>query len=467
MLKVPEKLKSLVPFYLMLYRINPSKILLDRRFKQVYNSFYRQLQESGYWSKEEIEDFQLIELKRLLKHAYEHTIYYHEVFDRNNIDINEISRISDIQKIPFLTRKLATKHHDELIADNCRGGDLIDQNTGGTTGQPLIFVIDIGTHAKHYACHNYGMSLYGYNPDKDKIATFTGVKVPKKLIGKRIYCYRMTKKRLVMSSYDISDETISEYVDTLNKYMPDYLMGYPSVIFLFAKCLEKNNLNLNFEFKGILCNSEGLYRYQREFLSLFFKCKVYLDYGHQERAVFAMPCEQSNEYHVVPLYGICEVIKEDGSIATNEGERGEIVATGFLNYAFPFIRYKTGDIATITTKKCSCGRNWKLLSSIEGRVADYIITKDNTIIQFAPMLFGSHFKAYANIIDFQVCQDEIGKLRIRIVRGGNYTQDDEIELTSGITSSINVDIIFEYVGTIDRTEMGKHKYVEQKLKVNF
>jgi len=449
----------------------PKKMLknlkTNRTYKRVYNLTYKQLQSFRFWSEEEIEAFQLGELRKILRHAYDHTIYYHRLFDECGIDINRINKLSDIEKIPFLTRKLATKHHDELIADNCKKGNLIDQNTGGTTGQPLIFVIDIDTHAKHYACHNYGMSLYGYSPIRDKIATFTGVKVPKKADRKRIYGYRMTKKRLVMSSYDISDETISEYVDTLNKYMPDYLMGYPSIIFLFAKCLEKNNLNLNFQLKGILCNSEGLYRYQREFLSLFFKCKVYLDYGHQERAVFAMPCEQSNWYHVVPLYGICEVIKEDGSIATNEGEIGEIVATGFVNYAFPFIRYKTGDIATITTKKCSCGRNWKLLSSIEGRVADYIITKDNTIIQFAPMLFGSHFKAYANIIEFQVCQDEIGKLRVRIVRGENYTKDDEIELTSGITSSINVDIVFEYVDTIDRTETGKHRYVVQKLKMNF
>jgi phenylacetate-CoA ligase len=443
------------------------KLKTNRTYKRVYNLAYKQLQDSRFWSEEERRAFQLHELRKILRHAYDHTIYYRRLFDECGIDINKIHKISDIEKIPFLTRELVTKHHDELIADNYKKEDLIDQNTGGTTGHPLTFVIDIDTHAKHYAHHNYGMNLYGYDPDKDKIATFTGVKVPKKQIKKYRYGYRMTKKRLVMSSYDISDETISEYVDTLNKYMPDYLMGYPSVVFLFAKCLEKNNLNLNFQLKGILCNSEGLYRYQREFLSLFFKCKVYLDYGHQERAVFAMPCEQSNWYHLVPLYGICEVIKEDGSIATNEGERGEIVATGFVNYAFPFISYKTGDIATITTKKCSCRRNWKLLSSIEGRVADIIITKDNTIIQFAPMLFGSHFKAYANIIDFQVCQDEIGKLRIRIVRGENYTQDDEIALTSGITSSINLDIVFEYVDSIDRTEMGKHRYVVQKLKTKF
>lgn len=443
------------------------KLKTNRTYKRVYNLTYTQLQSSRFWSEEEIRAFRLQELRKILRHAYDHTIYYRRLFDECGIDINRINKLSDIEKIPFLTRELATKHHDELIADNYKKEDLIHQNTGGTTGQPLTFVIDIDTHAKHYACHNYGMSLYGYDPDRDKIATFTGVKVPKKLIKKEIYGYKMTKKRFVMSSYDISDKTISKYIDVLNKYEPDFLMGYPSVVFLFAKYLEKNSLILGFQLKGILCNSEGLYEYQRQFLSIFFNCKVYLDYGHQERAIFAMPCEYSNYYHVVSLYGICEVIKSDGSLATKEGEKGEIVATGFVNYTFPFIRYKTGDIATITTKKCRCGHNYKLLSSIEGRVADYIVTKDNNIIQFAPMLFGSHFKAYANIIDFQVCQDEIGKLRIRIVKSENYTKEDEIEIISGITSSTNVDIVFEYVDTIDRTEMGKHRYVVQKLKTNF
>lgn len=72
-----------------------------------------------------------------------------------------------------------------------------------------------------------------------------------------------------------------------------------------------------------------------------FRCPVYLQYGHSEVSVFAYTAAGSREYRCSPLYGLTEVLQEDGT-PVREGETGEVVVTGFWNTAMPFIRYRTG-----------------------------------------------------------------------------------------------------------------------------
>ena len=76
-----------------------------------------------------------------------------------------------------------------------------------------------------------------------------------------------------------------------------------------------------------------------------------------ERVALGGECEKNSTYHLMPDYGLVELIKEDGSQCREEGEEGEIVGTSFFNFSMPLIRYKTA----ISCKSCRVLVEWKKL----------------------------------------------------------------------------------------------------------
>jgi len=97
-----------------------------------------------------------------------------------------------------------------------------------------------------------------------------------------------------------------------------------------------------------------------------FRARVRIHYGHIESCAFFSNCEKSTLYHDQMEYGYTEFRKRDGTPA-EEGESGEIIATGFDNRTMPLIRFRTRDWAERGVGKCDCGRNYPLVKRIEGR----------------------------------------------------------------------------------------------------
>ena len=72
----------------------------------------------------------------------------------------------------------------------------------------------------------------------------------------------------------------------------------------------------------------------------------------------------------------------------------------------PFIRYRTGDLATFSSNTCQCGRNYTLFDDIEGRNYEYVFTKDGRKISLTGLIFGQHFNAFRKIDKMQLLQPE-------------------------------------------------------------
>ena len=73
--------------------------------------FYNQTQ---FWSKADLEKFQLSNLITLLKYAERNVPYYTDLFKKNNIDINSIKSLKDLSKIPFLTKEIIRSNLNTL-----------------------------------------------------------------------------------------------------------------------------------------------------------------------------------------------------------------------------------------------------------------------------------------------------------------------------------------------------------------
>ena len=218
-------------------------------------------------------------------------------------------------------------------------------------------------------------------------------------------------RTLYLSSHNMTADMMDDYIRLIRAFKPVLFYVLPSVGTVFAEyILRKRIPNFN-SLKWIFCPSENLYDFQKNLMESAFKCRIGTFYGHAEHAVFAIKCEHSRLYHMVPHYGYCEIIDKQGRPVTEPGKSGEIVGTSFTNQSSPLIRYRTGDFAVLSDKKCPCSRNFLMLEELQGREQSVAVDKNNARINIGPELLCTiHDKSYRKIKQFRIEQKFIGEL---------------------------------------------------------
>ena len=436
------------------------------RYGKVFQETYKFLQESQWWGKEQLEEYQLEQLSKLLNHAYENAPYYQRVFDERGLKPKDIRDFKDLQQLPYLTKQIIQDNLEDLKARNYPPSKFQYVTTGGSTGIPMGFYIEKGVSgAKEWAFMTTQWNRVGYK-FSDKCVVLRGNVVESASKGK-FWEYDPVNKNLILFSYHLTDENMPKYIKKIREFKPDFIQAYPSAITILARFMKENDIAHFPSIKAILCGSENLYSWQRELLEDVFQCRVYSWYGHTEQAVLAGECEYSNFYHIFPEYGIVELIGNDGMPVTKENGVGEIVATGFNNYIFPFIRYRTMDIAVRSNSRCKCERNYPLLKDVEGRLQELIITETGRLISMTAI--NMHSDVFDNVKQFQFYQDKKGEVIFNIVKKVSYTEKDTEYIKKELYKKLgdDVDLIIQFVDEIPRTARGKYRFLIQKLPIEF
>jgi len=162
---------------------------------------------------------------------------------------------------------------------------------------------------------------------------------------------------------------------------------------------------------------------------------------------------------------LTELLDSSGNEVTNEDETGEIVATGFYNFAMPFIRYRTMDLATHTNQKSPDGFNYRLFKRIEGRLQELIVTSSGRLISMTAI--NMHDETFDNVRQFQFYQDTPGKVTLKILPNEKFSERDLNRIYDSIKFKLGDDTELEIkiVDSIPRTKSGKLRFLDQKLEI--
>ncbi|MEK4176622.1 AMP-binding protein [Aeribacillus sp. FSL K6-1305] len=435
----------------------PDYIRYGKKFRDLTNF----LDESQWWTKEQQDRYQFLELKKIINHAYKTVPYYTKLFNEHGIKPDDIQSFSDIKKIPYLTKDIIKNNFEDLISSDYKHRKLRIVTTGGSTGEPLTFLVDEKEDKyKEWAYVTHIWKRVGYDiKSSNRRVILMGMKP-------RTGIYEYKNRDLILSSYDITYENVLEYIRKIEEFNPNFIHCYPSSIQLLSNYILERNIKLNLpNLKAILCVSENLRPELRETISKAFNKRVFSFYGHSEHAVIAGECERSHYYHLEPFYGYTELLDKDGNEVNGEGEIGEIVATSFLNYAMPFIRYRTKDLAVNTNSICECGRSHKLIKKIEGREQEYFVTLEGNKVVLTG-IYKILSEIQNEIFAGQFYQDRPGEVVLKVIPKNNI---DEFKLSKiynlfreQYNNKINLSIV--KVEKLDRTNTGKFKFLEQKIK---
>jgi len=442
----------------MKYQTNPLSYIFPISYLVFYNTYktwYRFLKHSEKWNQNQINEYQQQKLKMLLKQAYQFVPFYKKQFDTEKIHPQEIKNISDIHLLPYVTKKDIRSHLNEFKSINYPNRAFQKTKTGGTTGTPLVFYKEKARWlGKHFAFNRNYMEHAGYHPT-DKVISITGNKKPM-----RQHPFLRT---LEFSSLHMSEKDLNDYARKINSFHPKFITTYPSALMILTQQLSEKG-GLFPQLHGIFSHGETLFDWQRKYFEETYNCRVFDQYGHRERCVFATTCTKSNLYHVFPQYGIVEIVDKKGNLITEEGKTGEIVATSLHNYIFPFIRYKTGDLAQITKESCTCSRAYPFIKNIIGRKQDFLFTINNDMIPLTG-LYHLIVESTKHVKECQFYQDTEGELLITIVKTDQFSEKDNDILKEKINEKIGdlFSITIRIVDKIPRTLEGKHRYLIQKI----
>ena len=379
---------------------------------------------------------------------------------------NYLGIISDcISDWPIVDKEIIRKSPKDFTDNNYPFYNKIKFNTGGSTGEPFEFHT---TRIAGYVDQAHQLFFHekiGYKKN-DKIFSFGGLSVSDKMKRQKIYWEKTEFSDATYGSYNYSslyfndEEVIIKILENLSKKKPAFLRGYPSTLSEIAQFINKTGYTLNFKLKGIMLTAENILPWQVDLINQVFAVPVYGEYGHSEKCVYAFTEANSLVYKCSPYYGYVEIL-DDNNLHVKEGEIGRIVVTSYFNKAMHFIRYDTGDLAEYGGRDSN---GWVIFNSIIGRQQDFIYDKNKNKIIVTALIFGQHLHAFSNIKKWQIEQEKAGEVIVNIVKGENYSLNDESEIQKKLFDQWDINAQFSYVESIPLTARGKFRLVNSKIK---
>jgi len=415
--------------------------------------------EGNQWrTAREYKDAQDSELRRLIRHCYEHVPFYQKVMRERALTPKDFGGIEDLPKLPFLTKDIVRAHGPELLRSDRGAFGTVRAFTSGSTGKPLTLVRDMRCVIAEQAAIRRHWHLAGFPVGGRRVTLRGDATVPMGQTRPPYWRHNPAEKQIFMSSFHLSRATVPHYVSALQRFQPDALQAYPSSAYFLAKTMLELDLKVVIPF--IFTGSEPVYPRQRAVIEEAFSGKLFDLYGCAERVVLAMECREHSGRHNIPENGIIELVEPEGPHA--EGMY-EIVGTGLTNYAMPLLRYRTGDLTDPLVMECACGRSMPKILRVEKREGDMIVTPDGRHLAFSGLTHA--FMGLKGIERSQIIQDAMDHVTVRIVPAGDYADGDGTKAVTRLSEyfgeGLRIDL--ELVDGIECEPSGKYRWIVSRI----
>lgn len=423
------------------YKIVPFKKRYGIEFSNTFDFLLKSLE----WDHSRMIDYQFEQLKVLIKHAYDETNYYHRLFLDYGINPN-INSFDDIKKIPILTKEIINQNYNDLISKNYNGKKIIFK-TSGSTGKKFQFEGSDDMYKKEAAfvlrsffLHNCSMYdvptiwIRRYAPEK----------------GDPLFKWDRELNRLYISPFDISNNTIEQYVKIINETKAKTIVTYPSLANFIATLMREKNLLFD-RIEYIHCASEMVLPEWRSNVLNCIGIPIKAHYGMMEKVSFFCNTDESDKYLESLEYGYTEIIN------------GDVIGTGFLNKVMPFIRYMPGDQAVPNS-------SFKLYKSLPYSVDDFIGRSTDMINTIdGRKLSGVNFYTMMYKIEgvemFQIVQKNLNEFEVNIIKNSKYDSSTDAQIKKGITDRVgDCSITINYLSVLERSQSGKLKTIINECK---
>jgi len=382
-----------------------------------------QMEQSQWWTPEQLRNNQLRQLAPLVQHAFNTVPYYRE--HREAWGIGEkwsLTPESFGASLPVLTRPEVQEKESAFHSDNMpKGhGKVGDTFTSGSTGRPmrtlkpaLAELVWQAITLRECLWHrDFKLKIAIVTMDEDENAAYPDGALYENWGGFATQAFE-TGPSCVLH---VSTKT-HEQVEWLLRMRPDYLFTRAGNAQVLAQhCLREN---ISFPFlRQVMTFSDLLRPQARAVITQAWGVPIVDIYSSAEVGYIALQCPESENYHIQSEAVYVEVLNDAGQ-ACGPGETGQVVITPLHNFAMPLLRYASGDLAEVG--ECSCGRGLPVLKRVIGRTRTPLAlpTGEHVFPELQDLLIDLPM-----VRQFQIRRRERESLEVKLVAARELTEDE-------------------------------------------
>lgn len=327
----------------------------------------RTLGEGWLWSREQLERYQTVKLRRLLVHASRNIPFYRDRFASAGFDPAGLVSLSELEGIPCLTREDMLRLKESALKSAARKRGIASGTSSGTSGVPVSFLKDRQSLGMGRAALFFMQMRGGWQPGDRTVLVWGNPRTVNTVWnrpGARLNAFMSNETRIPACGLS-SKAALESALQTIERVRPDFITGYSNSLAVLARCaLERGTVPFC---RRVFTTAETLLEPARRSIEAAFGPTTDI-YGSSEINGIAFQCPDCGLYHAVSPH----VHLEFEPLKGNQG--ASILVTDLDNHAMPFIRYRIGDIASRCDDRTPCpsGTGWLSFSGLLGRLSRVI-----------------------------------------------------------------------------------------------
>ncbi len=432
--------------------------LQERLLHRPTFAYLESLEKSQWLERADIEALQSRKLSALLRTAAEHSPWHAERIRAADIDVDdgESLTLEVLRRLPRMTREDARENVDRIVWTRVPGG-AARYNTGGSSGEPLIFYFGRSRQASDAAGRMRARRWWGVDVgDREVYLWGAPAELDK---TDRIKTIRDgLLNQLVLNAFAMSSSAMDRYLEAIEAFRPRCIYGYASsVALLAARALAKGRRLPLPELRVVCATGEPLYAHQRQVIAQAFGVPVANEFGSRDIGFTAH--ETPHGQMLLMSESIILEILDDAGHPVPAGALGEAVVTGLCSEAQPFVRYRTGDMVRMSPERCSDGRGLHVLAEVVGRSTDFVVRSDGTMMHALSVIYV--LRDVDGVAQFRFIQHALKDVEVVVVPNGRWSEEARAKIVAGLAQRLGGDvrIRFRIVDAVPVEASGKYRYV--------
>jgi phenylacetate-CoA ligase len=430
--------------------------LHERLMQRPTFAYLAELESSQWLDRAGIERLQVQRLKALLGSALAHSPWHAERIRAAGLGLERELTLDEFRRLPTMDKADAQAHRERMAWKEVPGGAR-RYNTGGSSGQPLIFYYGRARQAADAACRMRARRWWGVEVGEPEVFLWGApVELNKtdriKTLRDRLF------NQLLLNAFDMSAAVMDGYLDRILAFDPACVYGYASSLALLAAHAKSRGRSLKTpRLKVVGATGEPLLPEQRRLIGEVFGAPVSNEYGCRDGGLVAL--ESPAGQLLVNSETILVEILGEGGEPVAPGEVGEVALTHLCSEAQPFIRYRTGDMARQSAESCRAGRGLAVLGEVMGRTTDFVVRPDGAIMHALAVIYV--LRAVEGVGEFKIVQRSPERLEVSVVPNAGWRNEAVERIVSQLRlrmeSPVRVEV--NLVEAIPPEASGKHRYV--------
>ena len=430
--------------------------LQERAFGRPTFGYLASLEKSQWMTRECIESLQIEKLRALLVVAHAHSPWHRSRMDDAGLRPDSLMSLADLRKLPCMTKQQAAANSAGLVWPDVPGG-AFKYNTGGSSGQPLIFHFGRQRQASDAAGRMRARRWWGVQPGQPEVYLWGAPVELNKTDWVKTVRDRLINQ-LVLNAFAMTPTRMDQYLDAIEAYKPHCLYGYASsVALLAAHAVDRKRKPRLPQLKVVCTTGEPLYEHQRNLIREVFGVPVANEFGSRDIGFTAH--ETPEGQLLLMSESILLEVLDDAGDPVAPGELGEAVMTGLCSAAQPFIRYRTGDMVRLSAEPDCSGRGLHVLTEVVGRRTDFLVREDGTIMHALAGIYV--LRGTEGVAEFKLIQHALRDVEVMIVAGPRWNAASAQAIDMGLRQRLGDDlrVCVRLVDDIVPEGSGKHRYV--------